>query len=197
MKHKFILILLFVLVLAGGCDRCRNPKIIDTGELSPEILALVPYTDGQVVRLKHSGGHVIDYHVTRNTTTEVREYSSYCETLKFRVNTTRLIPDYPAFPIAIYIANIDENYIAFEAMVGRYYFYLPKTVDEALKPGAGTIVADMYVNDSLYRDVIMMKTPKESIHPGEMIYVDSLWYNYSSGILKVLMSNKESFVIHE
>jgi hypothetical protein len=194
MTNRFLLFSLLLILAASGCDRCRNPELIDTGDLTPEKLALVPYADGEVVRLKHSAGQVIDYTVSRSTTVETREYSSYCEVLKFRLNTTRLVPVYPVFPITFYIANTDVNYTAFESVVGKYFYYLPKSKDEALTYGT---MSDIYINDSLYRDVFMMKTPSYSILPNEIIYVDSLWYNYSSGIIKILMSNKESYIIYE
>ncbi len=194
MRILVISLIASLLLLLSGCDRCRNPKIIDSGELTAEQLALVPYTDGQVVRLRHSGGLVIDYNVSRSTNIEMREYFGKCETLKFRVNKVSLVPEYPVFPMVFYIANTDENFTAFEASIGRYYYYLPKDKESFFSYGT---MNDMPLNDTIYRDVFYMKTPAWSIPAFDVIYVDSLYYNYTSGVIKVTMSNRENYTIYE
>lgn len=194
MRIRIISLFACFLLLLSACDRCRNPKIFDTGELTTEQLALVPYADGQVVRLKHSGGLVIDYNVSRSTNVELREYYGSCETLKFRVNKTSLIPEYPAFPMEFYIANTDENYTAFEASIGRYYYYLPKDTQDFFSFGT---MGDIPMNDTIYRDVFFMKTPSWSIPAYDVIYVDSLYYNFTSGVIRVAMSNREIYTIYE
>ena len=194
MKISLLSILASLLLLAAGCDRCRNPEIIDVGELTPGQLALVPYSDGQVVRLMHSAGLIIDYNVSRSTTIEMREYSGKCETLKFRLNTTSLVPEYPALPMTFYIANTDENYTAFEASIGKYYYYLPKDTENFFSYGT---MGDLPLNDTIYEDVFFMKTPVWSIPQQEVIYVDSLFYNYTSGVIRIIMSNSEYYTIYE
>ena len=194
MKTTITTVVILVFLFITGCDRCRNPKIIDAGELTPEQLALVPYTDGQVVRLKHSAGLVIDYNVSRSTTTEMRDYPGYCETLKFRLNKTTLTPSYPAPAMTFYIANTDENYTAFEASVGKYYYYLPKDLEDFFSYGT---IGEYVANDTLYRDVFFMKTPSWSIPRYDVIYVDSLYYNFTSGVIKIIMSNSENYTIYE
>ena len=194
MRILVISLIASLLLLLSGCDGCRNPKIIDSGELTAEQLALVPYTDGQVVRLRHSGGLVIDYNVSRSTNIEMREYFGKCETLKFRVNKVSLVPEYPVFPMVFYIANTDENFTAFEASIGRYYYYLPKDKESFFSYGT---MNDMPLNDTIYRDVFYMKTPAWSIPAFDVIYVDSLYYNYTSGVIKVTMSNRENYTIYE
>jgi hypothetical protein len=194
MKIKLLSILASLLLFMSGCDRCRNPEIIDAGELTAEQLALVPYFDGQVIQLKHSGGLIIDYNVSRSTTTETRDYSGKCEMLKFRINKTSLIPEYPALTMNFYIANTELNYTAFEASIGKYYYYLPKNLEDFFSYGT---IGDFIVNDTLYRDVFFMKTPAWSIPQQEVIYVDSLLYNFTSGVIRVIMSNSENYTIYE
>ncbi|MFO7574590.1 MAG: hypothetical protein R6W67_05490 [Bacteroidales bacterium] len=194
MKIKLLSILAFLLLFAAGCDRCRNPKVIDAGELTAEQLALVPYTDGQVVRFLHSEGLIIDYNVSRSTTIEMRDYSGKCEMLKFRIDKTSLIPEYPALAMNFYVANTDENYTAFEASIGKYYFYLPKDTENFFSYGT---LGDMPLNDTLYTDVFFLKTPAWSIPQYEVIYVDSLYYNYTTGVIRITMSNSEKYTIYE
>jgi hypothetical protein len=191
---SFTVIIILILSVVAGCKPCRNMEIIDIGDLTAAQLALVPYTDGQVVQLKHSGGLIVDYTVSRSTKTETREYSGNCETLKYQVDKTTLVPVYPAFPITIYIANTDYNYTAFEASIGKYFYFLPKGPTDFDKYGE---MRDISLNDTTYLDVFLMKTPGYSIASNEIIYVDSLLFNYTSGVIKIIMSNGENYALYE
>jgi hypothetical protein len=193
MKIYAVLIIVIFSVVAG-CKPCKKMEVIDIGDLTSAQLALVPYTDGQLVQLKHSGGLIIDYTVSRSTKTETREYSGYCETLKYQVNTTSMIPSYPVLPITIYVANTDYNYTAFEASIGKYFYFLPKDPADFNKYGE---MRDLVLNDTTYRDVFLMKTPGYSHGSNEIIYVDSLLYNYTSGVIKIIMSNGENYALYE
>jgi hypothetical protein len=191
MRYLFILSLVF---LAAGCKPCKDPQTIDIGELTPQAMAMVPYTNGQVVKLRHSAGQVINFAVTRSTKTETREYRGFCDVFIFRRNTTVLFPDYPVFPIIFDITNIDATTFSFEGAVGKYFYYMPRKPEDL---GAGGEIADVAVNDTVYRDVYKLKTPTWAVSEFEKIYVDSLWYNYASGVIKVIMSNGENYTIDE
>ena len=56
-------------------------------------------------------------------------------------------------------------------------------------------VDSLIIDSVTYKDVFKLNSDYGSYYDKDSIYADSLYYNYEYGILKILMSNGESYEI--
>ncbi len=188
MKHLVIAILLFF----SGCDPCE-PETFDMGKLSAEVLAHIPYQSGEQVTLQHSEGHTINFQVTRSTTQkEERLCGRCCDIYVFEENLTVLAPDYPIFSISLSVSNMDSAVHTFGVRTNGASFAIPT---KEFQNEYFTLADSLKIGDNLYYDVFLLKDEWDYYSPENPIRVDSLYYNYSHGILKIVMSNDEYYQI--
>ncbi len=189
-KSLLLLPLAALLLMLTACPRCPDPVEIDNGPLPDTALIYVPYHNGEIIRFRHSRNMAVNFSVLRGTYPQ--DYSACGECcnlhLRYESNLTTLTPDYPLFKIHLEISNLDTASIWFAAMVGGTAFRLPTTPEEGEE-----IRVDSALVDSLwYHNVFLLKG--QWGEPGEEgIFVDSIWYNYTNGILKIIMSNGEYY----
>ncbi len=191
----YLVILQFLLV---ACPNCPEPEHIDVGEIPEEILNLVPYQDGESYNFIHSEGQVILFSTQRNTEEEYFSCENYCcETIyEYDLNTTRLTPNYTLFPIKIIIStnNFQETPTAYylNLKIGTGYVQIPQSTENNYN---GTFVASININNIDYTNVYKLKASTYETATG--IKIDSVYYNYQKGILKILMDNEEYYEIQE
>ncbi len=191
MRTLKLLFLLPLVLLLTGCPRCR-PVYFNNGPLPEKALAYVPYKDGEVYKFRHSAGHIIRFTCSRFNQTAQTHCEECCSTVfNYMVNTTWLEPDYPLFNIQIDIANPDTSYLYCSAYLGAGFNIPVNPQDTILAQKTDSV----FVDSTWYYDVFLLKSyPGDFLDLGE-IYVDSLYYNYQNGILKIIMSNNETYTI--
>jgi len=193
MNHKF-LITIAILSLLNSCRPPCNPIPVENGPIPDKALACVPYKDGETYKLIHTEGLVIEFASTRKTTQQWSECTECCKyEYHYETNHTLLIPDYPIFNIEFYISNMDTSYIQCYGTAGKYGFGIP-TQPEQQYPYYKQIDS-MFINSEYYYDIFGFKTDNGYSYQ-DSIRVDSIFYNYEFGIVKILMSNGETYSVY-
>ncbi len=189
MKH-----ILFILLAAfPTCNHCE-PETFDAGRLSEKALQLVPYQDGNIVEMKHSGGQTINFTVSRATSpVEWTDCHSCCYTFLGEEDLTLLKPDYPLFEISISIVNYDTGQYECSFWINNASFNLPQSEYEY---ELIRLHDSMQFGKKYYHDVFQLFNMNDYLF-NNTIEVDSLYYNQSDGILKISMTNDEYFEIAE
>jgi len=191
---KRVLLLLLSTLALGSC-RCDDPILIDMGPIPDSILALVPYQDGQVYQFRHSAGKVITYAAHRALHEEYFDCERCCKFLyKYQVNQTALVPDYPVFTLNVQLSNPDSSRLEFSAWMGQRGFNLSMNQDDGNPVDR---IDSAWIGEQWHKDVLRIRNSNYFGFSRDSIYADTLYYNYQSGILKIVMSNGEYFQIHE
>lgn len=188
MKRPIILLLVFL----AGCDPCE-PETFDMGKLPEQALLFVPYQNGEEVRLRHSAGHTISFQVTRETTQKT-EYlcGRCCDIIMYEENVTVLSPDYPVFSLSIAISNFDSAYYSCGLWMTGASFAIPT---KEFQYAYFNLVDSLVIGDDIYHDVFLLDYEPGYYSKENPVRVDSLYYNYRHGILKIIMSNNEFYQI--
>lgn len=182
----------FVALFLWGCPPC-DPIILDNGPLPDSILALVPYNNGNVYKLQHSNGKVINFVAHRYSQNEIMECRHCCDHIfRYETNTTKLTPDYPVFSISFMLSNADTSYFGFSCNVGKYFLNIPVSKNQH---SVFVDYADsLQIGEIYYHDVLRIKPYNNNLW-NEPIRVDSVFYNRTEGILLIKMSNNEYYQI--
>jgi hypothetical protein len=188
MKHPIILLML----LLASCNPC-DPETFDMGKLPDEALLFVPYQDGEEVKLIHSAGHTINFRVAR----EIQQKTEYlcdrcCDIIKYEEDVTVLSPDYPVFQISIAISNFDSALYSCGLRMTGASFVIPT---QEFQYNYFNQVDSIVIGGEIYEDVFMLNYEPWYYSQENPVQVDSLYYNYSHGILKIIMSNNEFYEI--
>lgn len=192
MKKQFFI--LFLIPFLYGCPVCNKPtKIVEVGPIPDSLYKLVPYQDSVVYKLVHSNGYVVSFQTIRKTNQE-SPFFDECgcsEVRKFYSNTTILFSDYPAMTIRLNIAHFDSISSGFEISVQNNYFENTNFIQKAFKESKPDSVL---VNDKYYKNVFVFKN--YDIYNNHTQFADSLYYNADKGIIKIFMTNGESYSIY-
>jgi hypothetical protein len=184
--------LLFVVVLLYGCPPCETITL-DNGPLPDSLLAKVPYQDGNTYSFQHSNGQVINYTAQRATEKELMHCDHCCDyNYNYEINTTKLTPDYPVFNISLRLSNSDTIHHEFSCNIGKYFLNIPLTRSQYY---VNFDFADsLQIGNTFYKEVFKIKPYNHYLYD-EPVKVDSLFYNYTDGILLIKMSNEEYYRI--
>lgn len=178
----------------GGCWPCDTIKV-ENEPLPESALGFVPYKNGDTYSFRHSNGLVINYKTTRETHEEWSGCSECCKyEYRYEVNSTRLVPDYPVFTLQFEIDNLDTSNFHCFASIGKYGFYVP--INDEFSGGVEK-VDSVKVDSEYYYQVFKLKSNHDNYYFQDSIYVDSMYYNYENGIIKILLSNGENYTIYE
>ncbi len=191
--RKFLIIIIFCQFLTG-CH-CDDAVVIDMGPIPERILSQVPYENGKHYLFQHSGGLIIDFVAERLSRNENSWCERCCQFLyKYQVNETILHPDYPIFDFNILINGQDTLHSSPLVWIGRSMFYLP---------GNNPPMSDIEYSDSIklnkkwYYGIYALKNSSDPMFNRDSIYSDSLYYNNKSGIIRIVMTNGESYQVYE
>jgi hypothetical protein len=191
---KLVSIVVLAITLSGCPPPCESYLKVDNGAIPDSIISLVPYSDGDTVRFRHSMGHIIGYAVERerNFYTEIFDRGA-CIELTYETDNTLLTPDYPVFSFALNITGFDTTLYVLDIMMGSNYVSIPLNSEywDNYK-----ITDSVEVQSIFYYDVFKLKASSYWYNSSSEMYLDSLYFNFSSGILKLIMSNNENYTLH-
>ncbi len=195
MKTFFSTFVVLVLFLSFGCNRCDPPQIINNGSIDETFLAMLPYKAGDTLKLIHSGGQIINFEIEENTHTEQTYQEEYCNEYLYEYQVVENIftSDFPIFGLKTYMSNMDTISAWFGISVGQYGFTIP-TNDferENFPPKDSVLIEKFW-----YKDVYAIKTYVDTYFSDDhSIRPDSLFYNYTFGILQIKMTNHETYTL--
>lgn len=189
------IIYLIISILLYGCWPCDS-IIVENGTLPKSALKYVPYLDGNTYKFKHSNGFVISYKTNRKTE-KVLERCEHCCKYKYsyEVNTTKLITNYPVFNLEFNIDNFDTLNYSCYATIGQGGFNIP--INNDFDRELYQKVDSIKIGSEYYYQVFKMKSNNFGYDSQSSIYVDSLYYNYEKGVIKIILSNNENYTIQE
>ncbi len=187
MKPLFLLLISVILV---GCDP-PPPVIVDLGKIPPSVKQLVPYEDGDNYRFRHSQGAVIEFKAEREIRKTQTNCIEFCDKIyEYEEDITLLKPDYLLFSPVLRITNQDTVSYTFEIDLPGGFCVVPTSLEWRGEAGFSD---SLVLGETTHYDVFCL----ESYHYGgfyeDSIRVDSLYYNYKSGIVKILMTDGAYF----
>lgn len=191
--YKKLIIILLPLILSS-CWPCKiTPILIENGNLPDSILSYIPYQHDSVYKFQHSNGLTLSFKTERENYDEYTSCDHCCDyEYHYEVNRTDLTTDYPLFDISFWLDNQDTSYYYCLLSVGNSGFTIPIS-DSEFK--TTNYCDSLSINSDVYYEVIKLESNSGNYYSKDSIYIDSLFYNTSFGILKILMSNKESYEI--
>ncbi len=178
-------------VLTACPPRCDLISL-NFGELSPEVLEMVPYIHGASYGFRHSAGQEVYFLVDRQTSV-ITDYWEECTQVTYGSDRTIMMPDYPLFDMGIWIYKVDSTHVMHQATIGTSSFILPLTHE--CDPGSCTVLDSVMVNGKWFRDVYRVVPLNSDYQPQGEILADTLWFNTDFGILKFTMTGGEYFEI--
>lgn len=120
-RIKIIILSTFLLFILYGCPNSCKPEIIDNGSIAQQYKNCIPYQDGQIYKLKHSGGLVINFTTSRKQSFELTELDFPCsEQYKYEKVEVYLKPDYPISDIYLHLSNYSNNGIVFSIRIFKW-----------------------------------------------------------------------------
>ena len=192
MRFKYVMMVVMTVVLTGCPPPCEY-RLIDYGTLSEEAISCSPYMDGQSYSLVHSGGQKITFLASR--VREIRrEYWDECVEMSRETDVTTLNPDYPLFPCLVGIYKTDTSRFECVIWAGGSSFPFPPTTGI---DNGHSYYDSIQIGQNWYSEVYKIGNSWWDGNPGGQILADSIYYNTSHGILKILMTNGEFYEITE
>lgn len=181
-----------VLVLTGCPPNC-DYRLIEYGSLNDEAISSSPYIDGQTYSFIHSGGHKISFLASRIREMQTAHYDE-CTEVHSESDLSTLTPDYPIFSCNVGIHKTDTARYECLIWTGSSSFWLPFTIQIDF---GHTYFDSLQIGPNWYREVYKIGNNWRDGIPKGQILADSIYYNTSNGILKILMSNGEYYEISD
>lgn len=183
-KHLFSAL---VIANFGFCTPDCGDRIPVESSLPFDASEKVAYQNDQFVIFRHSLGQEIRYKVKRDSGREEgSQCDDCCTPVSYDFDQTNLIPDYPVFELGVNLTSYDSSLYSYSIQAGTSYFNL--NIEDYY-----ILVDSVQVGDSYFKEVYKMKNRNDYNQQG--IYPDSVYYNFSEGFLKIIMSNKEYYEI--
>jgi hypothetical protein len=186
--------LLTLISLLSACIPCHTTNI----ELPPipdSIINLIPYKNEQTIKFKHSAGSEIEFKTQR---TQKWDYSGCSECCKYsyhyQTDQTWLTTDYPLFNMNLMIYSFDSLNYNLDIYVGQSSVGLPANKEMIKQYFSENLFDSLTINDKMYYDVLKLYTSHWTTGSADIV-PDSIYYNYSFGILKIIMSNEETYTL--
>ncbi len=187
LKPSFLLLISLFLV---GCDPAP-PVIVDLGEIPPSVKQRVPYEDGGVYRFRHSQGAVIAFKAVREARKTQTKCIEFCDKIyEYEEDITLLQPDYLLFSPVLRITNQDTVSYTFEIDLPGGFCVVPTSLKWHDRVGFSD---SLVLGETTYYDVFLLESYQYGGFYEDSIRIDSLYYNYKSGILKILMTDGAYF----
>ncbi|MFO7668664.1 MAG: hypothetical protein R6W31_03310 [Bacteroidales bacterium] len=178
-------------VLTACPPRC-DLITLDFGELSGEVLEMVPYIHGASYGFRHSAGQEVYFLVDRQNSV-ITDFWEECTQVTYGTDHTIMMPDYPLFDMGFWIYKVDSIHVMHQATIGTSTFILPLT--QAYDPGFGKLLDSVKVSGKWFRDVYRVIPLNSAYQTQGEILADTLWFNTDFGILKFTMTGGEYFEI--
>ncbi len=189
MKLRLLLIIPLMFLLTA-CPRCPETILLDNGPLPDEAMQYISYRNGQSVTFRHSRNMEVIFSVLQGKYPQTTSCAECCKyNIRYETNRTELNPNYPLFNIAIEISNIDTSFFYCTANVGSSFFIIPTNGPD--QPAAEKL--DSVMVDSVWYYNVYKLGNSSGYQGEEFIYADTILYNYTDGIIKIIMSNEEYY----
>lgn len=188
MKRTLVIFsILPILILTS----CWNKDTIDKYyDIPDSMYSKIPYLKGDKFQMKHSGGQIINF--TCDNVNSSYNRLEFCEwscpdTLHYYQEFSyTLTPDYPIGQIYIRIsALIDDIYISFSQ--GEFAIKTNHIPDSSF-------LDTLIINNKIYTNV--QKVGIDCL-PSAQLFADSLYYNFQKGVLGIVMSDGEKYMLYE
>jgi len=189
---KYFIICLTAIVFYACPPKCE-PQLIMISPIPDSILNIVPYANEDVMSLKHSGGAIINFSCVRLKRNGFMEcFRSCCTTIEYEIDETLLKPDYPLPDISITLSRKGEEYVdMYLGFSGSWFSFWLYDNDVFTLP-------DFEMDGTVYHNVWALKAQKNDSYTNKNeLFADSLYYSNEFGILKIKMSNGETFNHHK
>lgn len=187
---SFVFLAAFVLFIYSCC--IGGVGTIYHGPLPESALGLVPYLDDSTYSFRHSDGRIVNFQCSRETHEAWAYCADCCYEERYEANTTRLVPDTSMFSIEIEISNVSSADLICEVFMDKYTFYVPTNETAA---SYFEILDSLKIDSVVYYDVFKLGPPQQPMSNIDPVEMDSLFYNYANGILKILMSDGSYYKI--
>ena len=214
---KRILLLLTAFVAVVGFTGCpgKEPEYVDLGNIPEQYLATVPYEDGQTFYLQHESDRVvIPFKVMRyrtktqsDDTYDLNYYGSKMQPapsvyFNYEIDITTCKPDYPLFDIDIRFSNgymadsvYYQDYHGFHKYAQLSCHHMYASIPFIGEPtGQFKVLDSLEVNGRVYHDVFEFPNGNMDLSG---LYVQTLYYNYEKGVIAIMMSNGEKYMLYE
>lgn len=204
MKKHYILIVILSIIMVSCCD---DPVEIARFELKTGEKELIPYVLNDKITFVHSNGYEFDFSV-KTADLKWLEHHDFCEWgccgkeyFSYQVKTVELESSYPLINISL---NLGCDY---------WNEYYPKVMSVALNRNSLSLIYDndfkfvcdtitkaerydsLLIGNILYYNVIEKKFSGNYFADSTVLAPQFLFYNSSSGILQIKMTNEETFTI--
>jgi hypothetical protein len=190
-SYKFPLALSYlglVLLITACPFRCDD--YVETNRYLPiKAFDNIPYQDQDSVHFIHSAGQVIGFGISKQITEEYGGCEECCESGTYEQGQISLNPNYPIFSMSFSV-NGDSLNISRVLYLGNNGISIPFSITDS------SSLDSVYFNNKIYSDVLKLKLDNYWDN-GSPVYADSVYYNGSSGILQVIMSNEEYYQLYE
>lgn len=169
----------------GFCNpKCDESTLTDAFTFPENMSDFIPYDNEDKFTLVHNSGTEIQFEVYRNSTVETDGCDHCCDYYTYEREQMFIVADYPFYDIESNIYAREENTFNYGIAIGREYFSLNEDME---------MVDSVKINNQYFYDVLKLKSNSYSEEYESEI--DSLYYNYSSGILKIIQENGDTYEI--
>lgn len=180
-----ILIISFLIASVGFCTpKCDESNLIDAYTFPENMDEFIPYQDQDQFTLMHNSGTEIPFKVFRNSTVETDGCDHCCDYYTYENEELFFISDYPFYDIQFYINAGEGERFNYGISIGRESFSL----NEGMQMSDSVKIDGQYYNE-------VFKIKSNSYSEEYEVEVDSLYFNYSVGILKIVEANGDSYEI--
>jgi hypothetical protein len=181
---KFISLAIIIASVGFCTPKCDETAPSDVYTFPDNMEELIPYENQEKFTLVHNSGTEILFEVQRNSTVETISCDHCCDYFTYESEDLRVFSDYPFYDIQFNInAEEEENY-SYGITIGREYFSLNERIQT---------VDSVRIKDQYFHDVFKMKS--DSYREEYEIEIDSLYFNYSIGILKIVQVHGDTYEI--
>lgn len=180
-----ILIISFLIASVGFCSpKCDESNLIDAYTFPENMEEFIPYENQDKFMLVHNSGTEIQFEAFRNSTVETDGCDHCCDYYTYESEELFITSVYPFYDIEVKIYAGEDNSFDYGILIGREYFRL----DENLQ-----MIDSVKINNQYFHEVLKLKS--SSFSEEYEREVDSLYFNYSTGILKIVQQDGDTYEI--
>ena len=185
-------------LLFTACPVAECEEVIVEKHLLPDsILALLPFREGDVLTYIHSGGKSIKYSVGIDSTIEIQSDFMHgkCYEFHYQRFVVSLTPNYPVLHMHLAITNFYEHIFA---IVSAQSYRASVSLSGEQNPDV-SFLRSIELNGITYRNVFRARMLAPSMFipqpPPGTIHPNWVYFNVENGILRIVMSNNETFTL--
>ena len=190
-KTVYLLVFLIFMLACRPCEvtTIELPNITDT------LLAKIPYKNGNSIIMEHSQGKSMEFVVNRKSSKEQTSCEHCCKyNYIYEVDETDLITNYPIFSISFSISGLDTTNYYIGSYIGNSNVTIPTSYNKTNNYNDAKLEDSILIKDKKYYNVFKIKSSVNDFYK-DILFVDSVYYNYKFGLIKIIMSNEETYTL--